>query len=65
MIFTVLSFKHIEKTMGFIVLSFKHDEKQFVYSVIAKNVEKPLVSLCVRSTMLNNHWFYYVFDPNC
>ena len=30
-----------------------------------KNVKKTLVLLCVRSKMLKNHWFYYVFAQKC
>ena len=30
-----------------------------------ENVEKPLVLLCVRSKILKNQWFYYVFAQKC
>ena len=29
------------------------------------NVKNPLVLLCFRSQMLNNHWFYFVFANKC
>ena len=30
-----------------------------------KHVEKAMVLLCVRSQMLNNHWFFYVVAQTC
>ena len=44
----MFSLQNVKKTIGFTVFSLQ-------------NVKKPLVLLCFRSKMLQNHWFYCVF----